>query len=58
MDLLNTQHSPSIFSLDATICPRKRLKTRQLEKAQDVPIGTPTKPIGPSFQQSLFCLVL
>ena len=24
MDILNTQHSPLIFSLDATICPRKK----------------------------------
>ena len=24
MDLSSTQHSPSIFSLDATICPRKK----------------------------------
>ena len=24
MDLLNTQRSPLIFSLDATICPRKK----------------------------------
>ena len=24
----------------------------------DVPIGTPIEPIGPSSQQSLYCLVL
>ena len=30
----------------------KRLKTQQLEKAQDVPINTPTEPIGPSRSSS------
>ena len=30
----------------------KRLKTQQLEKAQDVPISTPTEPIGPSRSSS------
>ena len=32
MDLSSTQHSPSIFNLDATICPRKKAEnttTRQ-----------------------------
>ena len=52
MDLSSTQHSQSIFSLDATICPKKRLKMRQLDKARDVPIDTPIVPIGTSRSSS------
>ena len=32
MDLLSTQRSPSIFSLDATICPRKKAKNATTEQ--------------------------
>ena len=58
MDLSSTQHLSSIFSLDATICPRKKAEKQQLDEAQDVPISTTTVPIGTSFQSSLFCPVL
>ena len=65
MDLSSTQPSPSIFNLDATICPRKKAENTTTGQGSRVPIvtyivsiGTPTMPISPSFQQSLFCPVL
>ena len=49
MDLSSTQHSPSIFNLDATICPRKKAENATTRQAPDVPIGSPTVSIGLPF---------
>ena len=59
MDLSSTQQSLSISNLDATICPRKKLKTCQNTTTRqgfyivsigtwEAPIGTPIVPIGTS----------
>ena len=51
MDILNTQHSPLIFSLDATICPRKKAEnatTRQGLRCSNRHSNNANWPITPT----------